>query len=64
MNDNERNLLRTVAEGDIRKAQDAARVILNGIPLRKTRYSRQIFFGSWMQGPPISSSFHIIYGIS
>lgn len=35
MNDNERNLLRTVAEGDIRKAQDAARVILNGITAQK-----------------------------
>lgn len=35
MNDNERELIRYVCDGDIRKAQKAARIVLNGLSAKK-----------------------------
>lgn len=35
MNDQERDLIRYVCEGDIRKAQQQAKIILNGLPAKK-----------------------------
>lgn len=42
MNDNERELIRIVCEGDIRKAQQQARIVLNGLSAKKDEQFKSI----------------------